>query len=124
MDKSRLNSIASVLLWLWGILILLSGIAVGYPVLATQGSILPMLAFATWGVVTCLAAFALRNRQWGVRWWGSVLCAVSALIMVLVQVKVSLIGAALNVGVLALILCSWNMAVPAKQGDRAGSLAE
>ncbi len=118
MDASRMNSIASSLLWLWGALVLLAGFAVGYPALMTQGTPVFLVAFAVWGTATCLAAFALRKRRWGVRWWASALCLLSALTMLLMNVKLSLLGVALNILALVLIVISWRFQLqPGAPGD-------
>jgi hypothetical protein len=109
MEKSRLNSIASSLLWLWGILVLLIGVSLGYPAFATHGATLPLIMFGIWGVVVCVAAFAMRKRRWGVRWWSTALCVISAVLIMLPLNKFSLFGAAINVGALVLVLLSWNL---------------
>lgn len=114
MNKNRLNSIASTLLWLWGILIVLIGLAIGIPAFATQGTSLPILVFGVWGVVICASAYALRKRKWGVRWWATALCVVSTAIMILAQNRLSLLGMAINIGAIALVLFSWNLPVVAQ----------
>lgn len=108
-DKIRLNSIASNLLWLWGALVLFGGLAIGYPVLVSQGNPAILIGFGVWGVATCLAAFSLRKRRWGARWWGGGLCVISALTMLVIGVKLSLLGLLVNVAVLVLILMSWQI---------------
>ena len=103
----RFNSIASALLWFWGVLVLLAAFAIGYPALVTHRSMAPLLLLGAWGVAYCVGGFALRKRRWGVRWWGSALCVVSALVLLLMQVALSLPGAAINIAALGFILGSW-----------------
>lgn len=109
MNKIRLNLAASTLLWFWGMLVLLVGFAIGYPALMTQGTPAVLIAFGLWGFASCLAAFALRKRRWAVRWWGSALCILSAAVMLVIQVKISPLGIALNIGAVVLLLLSWNL---------------
>lgn len=106
-EKSRWNSTASRLLWFWGVLLFLGSFAIGYPALKTQGNLAPLIALGVWGIATCLAAFALPKRLWGVRWWGSVLCVLSMLVMLVMGVKLSILGIGINAAVLAMILMSW-----------------
>lgn len=121
-----LNASASALMWLWGFLALLSAAALGFPALALNGTVLPMAMFGGWGVAHCLAAFALRKRRWGVRWWGSALCVLSAAWLLLMpRMMISLLGAAINVGALLLILFSWNaMAVRTAPAGATGGANE
>ena len=105
----RLNTIASALFWFWGVLVLLVGFAIGYPAFAMHEDIAPLLLFAIWGVSFCLGGFALRRRRWGVRWWGSFLCIISAGALLLAQVKLSLLGVAINLAALGLVLGSWQL---------------
>jgi len=105
--KSRLISAVSMLFWVWGILVLLSGFAIGYPAVATRGAFGPLVVTAVWGIAYCLGGFALRRRQWGVRWWGSALCIISTLVLLVIQVRVSSLGVAVNVAALVLIAMSW-----------------
>ena len=127
MDKTTqsrmdLNASASALMWLWGFLALLSAAALGFPALALNGNVAPMAMFGTWGVVHCIAAFALRKRRWGGRWLASALCLLSvAALLLMPRMMISLLGAAINAGALLLILLSWTApesSVTSEQADR------
>ena len=54
----------------------------------------------------------MRRRIWGVRWWGSVLVGLSAVVLLIAQFKLSLFGVAVNVVALALIILSWRVLAP------------
>ena len=109
--KSRLITAASTIFWVWGVLLVISGIAIGYPAFATEGAVGPIFIMVAWGIAYCVGGFALRRRQWGVRWWASALCAISVLVLLFVQVKMSLLGIALNIAALVLIAGSWRALV-------------
>ena len=104
---SQFNSAASILFWLWGVLIFSVGVAIGYSSLTLHNSALPLLLFASWGVAFCVGGFALPRRRWGVRWWASLLCNLSVVALLSAQVRLSLVGVAINVLALSFILISW-----------------
>ena len=106
-QAARFNSVASILFWLWGVLILCVGLAVGYPTLIARGSAVPLLLFCLWGAAFCAGGFALRGNRWRVRWWGSLLCVGSIVLLLLAQVRLSPVGVAVNALALAFILASW-----------------
>lgn len=107
---------ASAIFWIWGILLLVSGVAVGYPALASSGNFVPLVLMVAWGSTYCVGGFALRRKVWGVRWWSSVLCLFSVAILLVVGVKVSMLGAAVNVLALVLIVLSWRALGAASSG--------
>src|SRR6185295_521177 len=94
-QPGRSNRLASILFWFWGVFLLLSGFAVGYPALMVRGALGPLLFLCTWGLACCVAGFALRRGRWGVRWWGSALCVVSSVLLLLLHSPASLVGVAL-----------------------------
>ena len=99
--------IASIAFWLWGILVLLIGFAIGYPALMIDGSAMFLILFGVWGIAYCLGGYALAKRRWGVRWWGTSLCVLSIIVLLLAQVKISMVGALINLIALGLIIASW-----------------
>ena len=106
--RPRLLSVASVLFWLLGLLLLASAGAIGYPALVVRGTSTLLVTLAVWGAAYLSAGFALSRRLWGVRWWGSALAALSALALLAVPSAISVVGVALNLAALVLILCSWH----------------
>ena len=106
-SNPRLLSVASILFWLCGVLLLVSAIAIGYPALATRGSFGPLLLLVVWGAAYLVGGYALRRRVWGVRWWGSALSVLSSVALLTVQIRLSLVGVAVNLVALTLIILSW-----------------
>lgn len=105
--NSKAIGVAATICWVWGVVMLLSGFAVGYPALAKHGNIVPLLAFAAWGIAFGLGGFALRRGRWSARWWVSALCVVSIAALLLVRVPISLLGVLVNAAVLVLLMISW-----------------
>jgi hypothetical protein len=105
--KPQTITIASTMCWVWGLLLLLIGLAIGFPAIAMKGNISILLFFAIWGGAYCVAGFALPRRKWSVRWWLSILSFLSAAILLLMQVTVSLFGVLLNIAVVGLVMMSW-----------------
>jgi hypothetical protein len=105
--SSKVIAIASTLCWAWGTLVLLIGFAVGYPALAKQGNIVPLVVSTAWGIAFGLGGLALRQGRWGVRWWVSALCSVSIVALLLAQATISLLGILVNAVVLVLLMISW-----------------
>ena len=105
----RLNSIASTLFWVWGVLILLVGFAVGYPALMQHGLVMPLFSFGLWGASFCFGGYALRRRLYGVRWWGSIICVLSVIVLLFARVQLSLVGMLINTVSLGLIIASWGL---------------
>jgi cobalamin biosynthesis protein CobD/CbiB len=87
--------------------VLLIGFAIGYPALAKQGNIVPLVVSTTWGIAFGLGGLALRRGRWGVRWWLSALCIVSIVALLLAQATISLPGMLVNAVVLVLLMVSW-----------------
>ncbi len=58
--SSKVIAIASTLCWAWETLVLLIGVAVGYPAFANQGDIDPLVVSTAWGIAFGLGGFALR----------------------------------------------------------------
>lgn len=108
-QAARFSAIASILFWLWGLLVLLVGLAVGYPALVAQRSAIPLLLLCLWGAAFCAGGFALRRWRWGVQWWGSLLCGGSIAALLLAQVRLSPLGVAVNALALGFILASWRV---------------
>ncbi len=108
-QAERFNSVASILFWLWGVIVLSVGFAVGYPNLMAHESANPLFLFCLWGAAYCVGGFALGGRRWGVRWWGSLLCVGSIAVLLLVRVQLSPLGVAVNVMALGFILASWRV---------------
>jgi hypothetical protein len=111
-SNPHILSVACILFWLWGVLLLLSAVAIGYPAMVTRSSIAPAALLVVWGVAYVIGGFALRRRIWGVRWWASALSGLSAVVLFIVQYKLSLLGVAVNVAALALIILSWRVLAP------------
>ena len=103
----KVIALASTLCWTWGTLVLLMGFAIGYPALAKQGNIVPLVVSAAWGIAFGLGGFALRQGRWGVRWWVSALCIVSIVVLLRAQATISVLGMLINALVLALLMVSW-----------------
>jgi uncharacterized RDD family membrane protein YckC len=105
----RFNSSASILFWVWGILVLLIGFAVGYPALMMHGSVMPLFLFGLWGAAFCFGGYSLRRRLYGVRWWGLAICVLSVIALIFAHAQISLIGILINVTAIGLIIASWNV---------------
>jgi hypothetical protein len=99
--------IASILCWIWGVLLSLIGLAIGLPAIILSGNIAIVLIFSLWGGAYCVAGFALPRRKWSVGWWSIGLCVLSTLLLLLLQVKVSLFGILLNLAIGAIVVSSW-----------------
>jgi hypothetical protein len=105
--KLHLVTATSIVFWLWGVVLILSGIAIGYPALAKSGTGGPLAVLVTWGLAYCICGIALRRRQWGVRWWAGGLCIISIVVLFNLSLRISLVGIVLNMLALALIAGSW-----------------
>ena len=112
---SRAIRIASILFWVWGVIVLLSAVALGYPAFATRGDIAPLAIMLLIGAATCVAAYALRKRQWGVRWWAATLALLAVLLLMTMRSPMAWLGIALNATSLGLIAVSWNGFIPDEQ---------
>ena len=110
-SKSVYLSVASILAWIWGILMLFSAIAVGIPVMYMGESrpfpILVLVIGGLFGGLYCFSGYGLRKKR---RVAGVVALIVAGLILIfniISPVRVSLLVILVNLAIIILVLIGW-----------------
>jgi hypothetical protein len=94
--------IASVLGWIWAVAMLLVSVAVAIPVVAKGESAASMAIPAALAVASALGAYGVRRLRWPFVALGASTAWIAFLVVV--PLKVSVLGIALNVAILGLVL--------------------
>ncbi len=102
----RPNAIATTLFWLLGAYWLIGGSVVGVLALGYRSNVWPLLGAVLLGGLYGVGGYALPRRRLGVRWWGSLLCLLSAAITLVTRTEVPF-AVEMNVLALVLVLVSW-----------------
>ena len=100
-------TLASILAWVWGVLLLLSALALGIPSVSRGASLVLPIVLIGLGTLLCIAGAGLRKRR---RRAGLIALVASGLLCILYAVvfaPLSLIGIVVNLGIIGAVAVNW-----------------
>ena len=107
LSSRRELKIASTLSWLWGILLLVSSVALGIP-MASQGGplVLPVLLVVL-AILFCVAGHGVRKQRLYASWLAVVSSIASSILLLLLRFSISPVGILIGLVVTILVIKNW-----------------
>jgi hypothetical protein len=97
-------AVASALAWCWGVLLLVSAVAVGVPMVARGRVLLLPLLLAGLGAVFCWAGHGLRRQRRGAAWTALIASAATSALLLRFRFPISAVGLVLCLAIVVLVL--------------------
>jgi hypothetical protein len=107
LGSPRELKIASTLSWFWGILLLVSSIALGMPMVLQGGPlVLPMLLVVL-AILFCVAGHGVRKQRLYASWLAVLSSVASCILLLLLRFQISPIGILIGLVVTILVIRNW-----------------
>ena len=103
--------IASTLAWIWGVLFILSTLAVGIPTIAQNGvfnrAALVVIFLALLAAALCYAGYGLRKARRNAGWVAIVVGAFLILVPIVYRAPITRVGIFVNLLIVGLTIANW-----------------
>jgi hypothetical protein len=107
LSSPRELKIASTLSWFWGILLLVSSIALGMPMASQGGPLVLPILLVVLAILFCVAGHGVRKQRLYASWLAVVSSIASCILLLLMQFRISPIGILIGLMVTILIIRNW-----------------
>jgi hypothetical protein len=107
MEKAGVIRIASILCWLWGVLLLISAAAIGIPLISKgQNPVFPLM-LGLMGILFCISGHGMRKGRGYSRWLALVSSIGSSAMLIMVRFPISPAGLVICAVIVILVAMNW-----------------
>jgi len=101
--------VASILSWFWGILLLISSVALGIPMVSRGSPLVFPLLLVVLGILFCVAGNGVRKQRQYSRWLAVACSIASSVLLLLLRVSISPVGLVICLVITILVVINWKV---------------